>query len=109
MRLIWAVALLALVASTARAQPATAPTTQPQRLSFLTYNILYDESHAKLRLAPLLKIIGDSDADFIALQEVRPWHLKALRQEAWFKKYQQIPEGLERPAGGLVILSKLKP
>jgi tyrosyl-DNA phosphodiesterase 2 len=111
MRHIWLAALLLLVglAPHAHAQAATAPATQPRRLSLLSYNILYDETHAKLRLAPLLKILGDSDADFIALQEVRPWHLKALQQEAWFRKYQQIPEGLERPAGGLVILSKLKP
>lgn len=108
LRLFLILVLLSLT-GVVSAEPTTAPATQPNRLIFVTYNILYDDSQAKLRAPALMKILADSDADFIALQEVMPWHLKLLRDEAWAKKYHQTPAGLKQPPGGLVILSKAKP
>jgi endonuclease/exonuclease/phosphatase family metal-dependent hydrolase len=101
--------LTLLVSASAYAQPATAPATQPARLTFLTYNVLADPALARERVPALLKILGDSDADVIALQEVTPWFLKAMQREGWAKRYHQVPEGTEQPRGGLVILSKLRP
>ena len=88
-----------LLGCTAKAQQA--------RLTCLTYNVLADRD-ADSRLAPLLAILRDSDADIIALQEVAPWFLQALSANEWAKQRYNVaastPHGSAR--GGLLLLSK---
>jgi endonuclease/exonuclease/phosphatase family metal-dependent hydrolase len=80
-------------------------TRQPAKL--ITYNVLADSDQAAQRTPSLLKIIGDSDADVIALQEVAPWFLSELTKTEWFKKYP-VPKSDDKIicARGLLILSK---
>jgi len=74
---------------------------------FLTYNVLADPVHKEMRLAALFKILGESDADLIALQEVAPWFLDELKKEAWLKNYH-YPQSEGEPFAprGLFILSR---
>jgi endonuclease/exonuclease/phosphatase family metal-dependent hydrolase len=76
-------------------------------VSLVTYNVLADPDLAEQRVPELLKIIGDSDADVIALQEVAPWFVGKLVKADWFKKYH-VPKLGERIIcpRGLLILSK---
>ena len=75
--------------------------------TFVTYNVLADMDHAKTRVPALLKIIGDCDADVIAMQEVAPWFIRELVKTDWFKKYHVTKSGdkIICPRG-LLILSK---
>ena len=76
-------------------------------VKLLTYNVLADSEHAKKRVPELLKLIKESNADIIALQEVAPWFLLELLKQDWVKKYH-LPtqeKTLVFPRG-LLILSK---
>jgi len=75
--------------------------------SFVTYNVLADTDQADQRVPQLLKIIGDCDADVIALQEAAPWFIGKLARAKWFKKYHAPKSGgkIICPRG-LLILSK---
>lgn len=98
----WALFFLAILASA----PAACRETD-RRARFVTYNVLADPDHADQRAPELLKIIGDCDADIIALQEVAPWFLQKLSGADWFKKYHAPKSGdkIICPRG-LLILSK---
>jgi poly(A) polymerase len=77
------------------------------RLTFVTYNVLADRKDAAKRVPALLKLLENSSADVIALQEVAPWFMKALFAQEWTRKYHPAParEDTQAP-GGLLILSK---
>ncbi len=94
--------VFALIFSLSAAKP------EPQETaSFVTYNVLADIDHADQRVPALLKIIGDCDADVIALQEVAPWFVLRLAQVAWFKEYHApTSNGKVICPRGLLILSK---
>jgi endonuclease/exonuclease/phosphatase family metal-dependent hydrolase len=81
---------------------------EPKKLTVATYNVLADEKTADARCPALFKILKDSEADLIALQEVEEWFLKRLVKEEWAKPYHlALPDGkLDR--GGQLILSKRK-
>lgn len=76
-------------------------------IKFITYNVLADEVEIEKRVPEIFKIIKNSDADIIALQEVAPWFLKLLLKEPWVKNYQ-IPKIKDEilVARGLLLLSK---
>lgn len=81
--------------------PATLPT-------FATYNVLADQNRADERLPVLLRILGETSADVIALQEVTPPFAERLLREEWAKIYNTTlgdPRG--GVPGGLAILSRL--
>ncbi|MCP4375490.1 MAG: endonuclease/exonuclease/phosphatase family protein [bacterium] len=74
---------------------------------FVTYNVLADPDRADQRVPSLLKIIGDSNADVIAMQEVAPWFVRKLVKTDWFKKYHAPKlKGKIIAPRGLLILSK---
>jgi tyrosyl-DNA phosphodiesterase 2 len=80
-------------------------TQDKKTLTIVTYNILGEPLRADERIPVLMKILKDSDADLIGLQEVVPWFQKRLAKEDWAKKYQVQaldPESV----GGQFILSK---
>ena len=57
----------------------------------------------------LLKLLEQSDADVIALQEVSPWFCEQLSKQDWFKKYHgTMKNGKLIAVGGLLIISKNK-
>lgn len=87
-----------------RTPPAAEP---PAKLTLLTYNVLEHREAVEKRLPALFKILDESKADAIALQEVSPWFLDALRKQPWFAKYRLAkPDGDDPVPGGLVLLSK---
>jgi tyrosyl-DNA phosphodiesterase 2 len=85
---------------------ALAPTQEKKELTLVTYNILGDPVELKKRVPALLKILQDSNADLIALQEVVPWFSAAVGKEEWARAYQ-MPKIRPEDAGGQWILSKL--
>lgn len=54
----------------------------------------------------LFKMIQQTDADFVLLQEVEDWFLEALAQERWAVSYFSSDFGSGHAPGGLLILSK---
>jgi len=78
---------------------------EKKQLSFVTYNVLGDPVELKKRLPALLKILQDSNADVIALQEVVPWFSAAVSKEEWARAYQTTKVKPE-DAGGQWVLSK---
>lgn len=81
--------------------------TNAEEVKLLTYNVLADDEHAKLRVPELLDLIEKSNADIIALQEVAPWFLEEILKQAWSKNYHfpKVEQALLVPRG-LLILSK---
>ena len=76
-------------------------------VKLLTYNVLADDEHAKRRVHELLKLIKDSDADIIALQEVAPWFLLEFLKQDWARKYHLPTKNKTLLyTSGLLILSK---
>jgi len=76
-------------------------------LKLVTYNVLADNVSVKQRIPALFKILDQSDADIIVLQECANWFLKLLSDETWIKKYHLVTK--EKTAvnqGEYVILSK---
>ncbi len=91
-----------------RSEPGTTATPAPATLTFATYNVLVDPTRADERLPSLLKVLGDSNADVIALQEVTPWFAERLLSEEWARGYHTtLGEPREGAPGGLAILSRL--
>ncbi len=57
------------------------------QLKFVTYNVLADSDQAEQRVPALMKILRESRADVIALQEVAPWFVQMLRKEEWVRDF----------------------
>ena len=77
-------------------------------LRLLTYNVLADPVHLDQRLPALFREMRDADADVIALQEVAPWFLEAVRRERTLSAYsfcEVAGRGADR--GGQAFLSKV--
>lgn len=90
---------------------AAGPPVEKRELALLTYNVLADPVSAKRRIPPLLKLLDESDADIIALQEVAPWFMKMLLAEKWVseKGYHFTKDGQRiLMPGGQLIMSKHK-
>lgn len=78
-----------------------------RELKIVSYNVIVEQLHAR-RAPSLLDLLGRCDADIIALQEVMPWFLDALRHQPWVHSYYSTTsDAAERPPGGLMILSRL--
>jgi endonuclease/exonuclease/phosphatase family metal-dependent hydrolase len=93
------------------AQETPVPAEEPrQSLSLLTYNVLADRVEAPLRMKALLAIMRSADADIVALQEVTPWILSALRDDEWVREtYRGSDVSRHDPApGGQYFLSKVR-
>lgn len=73
---------------------------QEETITVVTYNILGEEHEKKKRGEAIVKILEETDADVLALQEVVPWFVAMLGPLA--KKY---PNAAEAP-GGQYLLSK---
>ncbi|MEZ0260945.1 MAG: endonuclease/exonuclease/phosphatase family protein [Alphaproteobacteria bacterium] len=77
----------------------------PKTLKLVTYNVLVLLTHIEERAQPLFKILEDSDADIIALQEVGGWFTDMLAKSPMAKKYAQVSLVTEW-CGGQFILTK---
>ena len=76
-------------------------------LKLVTYNVLADNVAVKQRIPALFKILDESDADIIVLQECANWFLKLLFNEPWVKKYYVAAKDKTAANNGeYVILSK---
>lgn len=107
MRRFLAVSVLAavLLACAARADDTSAAPVATLRI--LTYNVLADQVHVRERLPELLRILRESEADIIALQEVAPWFAEALLREKWTTAYQRArQDGRTLLAREFIILSR---
>lgn len=78
-----------------------------QEIKCMTYNVLADQIEVKKRVPALFKMMQESDADVIALQEVAPWFVELLLKEKWVKNYH-LPKEKDKVvvSRGLLILSK---
>lgn len=73
----------------------------------LSYNVLADRTHLETRLPALFKILKDSHADIIALQEVAPWFIEELEKQPWTRSYHSLmSQGKRSAPRGLLVLSK---
>ena len=82
------------------------PAQEKKDLTLVTYNILGDPVELKRRVPALMKVLQETDADVIALQEVVPWFSAAVGKEEWARAYQ-MPKIKPEEAGGQWILSKV--
>jgi endonuclease/exonuclease/phosphatase family metal-dependent hydrolase len=73
-------------------------------LKLVTYNILDNPIRPDERMPVLLRLLKDSDADVIALQEVDAWSHELLSLEAWAGSYYQVDGSAD--CGGQYILSR---
>ncbi|NMO13468.1 DUF504 domain-containing protein [Pyxidicoccus fallax] len=78
--------------------PASTPLTSLERLTVVTYNVLFDLYDAEWlaterRTLAMLALLRDTGADVIALQEVTPPFLRALLAEAWVREHYWLSEG----------------
>lgn len=86
---------------------ADKPAAPVATLQVFTYNVLADEVHVRERVPELLRILRDSEADVIALQEVAPWFAKTLLREDWTAAYQRATQdGRTLVAREFIILSR---
>jgi len=80
-----------------------------KELKILTYNVLVTPLALERRAAPLFRILQESGADIIALQEVgtkQGWFMLQLEKEAWAKDYFRV--GNEpNECNGQLILSRI--
>lgn len=91
---------------TARPQKAASPDNE---LVFLTYNVLADVEVTPARIEAMISVIRRSEADVVALQEVAPWCLQALRSSGMLdgSYIGSKIDGRVAAPGGQYILSKL--
>ena len=113
-RWLWALALCVLsvaahVDSVAK-PPRSSTRGRAVGLKVVTWNVLATPTAASRRIPVLLRILEESSADLIALQEVSPWFLKRLWAQKWVQEggYQGIVDAQRRPSapGGLYVLSR---
>jgi endonuclease/exonuclease/phosphatase family metal-dependent hydrolase len=83
------------------------PPKDPKSIKLVTYNVLVLPTHIEERAQPLFKILEDSDADIIALQEVGEWFTTMLAKSELSKKYAQVSTVTEW-CGGQFFLSKYR-
>ncbi|MEK7270090.1 MAG: endonuclease/exonuclease/phosphatase family protein [Planctomycetota bacterium] len=73
-------------------------------LRVLTYNVLADEIAVGTRIPALMKILDESDADVMALQEVDGWFLQHLGAQPWLdRKYGGLSGKMLSPNGQLIV------
>eukprot|EP01080_Neovahlkampfia_damariscottae_P007377 gene7377-11699_t len=85
-----------------------------KKLRILTWNILfdiYDKNiiHTEFRIPEIFKILKESKADIIALQEVTKTFLNELLKEEWIKKKYLISDidGMTLEPYGVLLLSTI--
>ncbi|MEZ0224250.1 MAG: endonuclease/exonuclease/phosphatase family protein [Alphaproteobacteria bacterium] len=89
-----------------KVEKAAAPALVEQKsVTFVTYNVLVDEIAVDKRLPVLFRLMRESNADIIAMQEVGDWFLALLQKETWAGKYY-LANSDPMNCGGNVILSK---
>jgi tyrosyl-DNA phosphodiesterase 2 len=89
-----------------KVEKAAAPSLVGQKsVTFMTYNVLVTEVAVEKRVPVLFRLMQESDADIIALQEVGDWFVALLQKEAWAGKYYLANSAAES-CGGNSILSK---
>ena len=78
------------------------------RIKVVTYNVQRRPIFEKQRVPALLQILKDSNADMIALQEVKAWFVNYLMRQPWVRvqyltsTYSKV----KTPQGQLFLLSK---
>ncbi len=74
--------------------------------SLVTLNVAGRRIFVAERIPVLLQRLGQTNADFIALQEVKSWFLKALMREPWVNDYFFTTLETRTPDGKLLLLSR---
>jgi tyrosyl-DNA phosphodiesterase 2 len=77
-----------------------------KRLSLVTYNILVHPVALDRRGPALMRILKESGADIIALQEVDDWFIRLLEKEDWPRGYYRV-NAEPADCGGQFILSRV--
>jgi endonuclease/exonuclease/phosphatase family metal-dependent hydrolase len=73
----------------------------------VTYNVFATPRRTDERIPPLFKLLRESQADVIALQEAAPWFMELLQKEDWLKAYSmKSTDGAASLHQGLLILSR---
>ena len=87
---------------------ASSPANVQKKLSILTYNIWFDKQTSKIRIPRILELFDSYKPDVIALQEVEPWFLKAIRDDIRFRGYLFYYERKRDASikGGVLLLTK---
>jgi endonuclease/exonuclease/phosphatase family metal-dependent hydrolase len=122
--ILWVLALLAPLGCRARSETSpgkakgsqtvpgktteAAEPTKKAPLRLLTYNVLASPVFPRLRLRALNRVLAESKADVIALQEVADWMVSPLTEAAWVKNGYRVTrrDGEPFAPGGQLILSR---
>ncbi|TAL34880.1 MAG: hypothetical protein EPN97_07825 [Alphaproteobacteria bacterium] len=85
--------------------PEVPPTPGDKTVTFVTYNVLVDNVAIDKRAPVIFRLLQESQADIIALQEVGDWFVDLMRKENWARGYYWVNTDTMN-CGGNVILSK---
>lgn len=78
----------------------------PRKLTILTYNVWFDNFYKHERYLVIMRILQQSDADFICLQEVTEDFKALLMAEDWAKKKYFVSGSSMFTFYGVLIMSK---
>ena len=78
----------------------------PRKLTILTYNVWFDNFYKHERYLVIMRILEQSDADFICLQEVTEDFKALLMAEDWAKKKYFVSGSSMFTFYGVLIMSK---
>ncbi len=80
---------------------------QKKTISVVSFNVAGRQIYVRERVPKLLEVLKGSEADIIALQEVKPWFMRILLSESWLDDYfSSFPMQVDLPPGKLLLLSK---
>ena len=96
------------IAAIPPSQPATGLSERTSALTFLTYNVWFEDVHQRTRTAALASLIAALQPDVVALQEVTPTLLSLLQRSTALDQYWLSPHPTTAPYFTL-LLSKRQP
>lgn len=103
---LFALFLLLGLSSACAGEEKLAPA-EVKTLTLVTYNVYERPMEEEKRIPALLRLLEESKADLIALQESHPWFMERLQKEAWAKTYQVAqPKTKHGAPCELCVLSK---
>ncbi|MBI3829836.1 MAG: endonuclease/exonuclease/phosphatase family protein [Planctomycetes bacterium] len=108
-KLLLALCVLSFCAwSAGEEKAAPAEQAELKTLTLVTYNVFEHPVEEEKRAPALLRLLKDSKADLLALQEAQPWFMARLQKEEWIKEYKIAqPKTKSGEPCELCLLSKI--
>ncbi len=105
---LWLLVVAAFLCGCQGQQPCRQVTNPSTYLRILTYNVLGSEHQDHLRQPALFKILQESQADIICLQEASRSLVSELQDQSWFQGHYHGPlyKGIDAIANGNYICAR---